>query len=246
MLTEVTSPEDVWSDVASETLVIVYQWGITLVRPYFCLNKKPYRGQIGVGFIRYTFPESPFHTKDYSEEVLPDYILDAEMLHSSYSNGRVCQALVEVPFQEPSFSHLLLVDLNCHRLDTLFECEQHPFENIRAWRIETREESIETLEDGSLPAQEDIVLTDALQSLYMDASTIFTLRSQSGLQYIDFNTRGRTRSQVEDHMLTKQSVAMSEALSRDLENLVQETREAMRMDPSHFDPRLPPLSRDEA
>ncbi|PWN39619.1 hypothetical protein IE81DRAFT_332197 [Ceraceosorus guamensis] len=187
------SPFDVQFDPASDTLISSFLWGVSLVRPFSWLSQPDLLAQVQVALVHYKLLDRGDLHIDGTIAQVRDSIL---------IQSRVCQALHEGTDQDITYSHLVLIDLQHHRLDPLWQKNQsHFFEDVRLWHLESRSEIGEEVNDPSHPGfvtdgEQPWDVVDRVRDMYMDATTIYVWRAKTGLHYIDFGIAAKIASNI--------------------------------------------------
>ncbi|PWN39624.1 hypothetical protein IE81DRAFT_15031 [Ceraceosorus guamensis] len=165
-------------DRHTDTLISVFWWGVTLVRPYSAIHGD--HSILNVAFLR------------YSAEATPIYL---DTVKSSFGEGKFVQVMRHLPFSEGlETQHTFVIDLNDRRLDTAWQPTKHVFENVKAVHI--ARESFRDYDDASDGDQYAEYVTDDLLDVHIDATTVYLLRCVSGLTYYDFGGRTNVPKQA--------------------------------------------------
>ncbi|CEH14815.1 hypothetical protein CBOM_02634 [Ceraceosorus bombacis] len=186
-------PYNIQLDLASDTLITSFCWGVSLVRPFSWLSQPDLLPQVQVALVHYRLL---YRRSPHVDETV------AHVCDSVFSQSRICQALHEGTDGDTTYTHLVLIDLQHHRLNPLWQKKQsHFFEDVRLWHLESRSETVEEVNDPSHPGfdldgEQPWDVVDRVRELYMDATTIYIWRAKTGLHYIDFGIAAKNASKI--------------------------------------------------
>ncbi|CEH14792.1 hypothetical protein CBOM_02613 [Ceraceosorus bombacis] len=157
---DVQEPLGVYVDIATDTLVQPFCWGLMLLRPYSEVRPEGNHELLRIGILHYHMPP-PAKSSFVNHKSM------------SMSDSRVLQAMTQSPAKHHDHTHLLIVDLKAHRLDPAWRPEKHVFEDVKVWHLEN--------------SRGGEVEGDELVDTCIDATTVYTSRKLSPVQYIDFD-----------------------------------------------------------
>ncbi|PWN39620.1 hypothetical protein IE81DRAFT_332198 [Ceraceosorus guamensis] len=172
-------------DSKNNMLIITHEWGLILIKGM----RNASNASVMVGIIHY----------HVISEHSSSHRLGVQETQRAFTTGRVCQAMTQMPYKASALTHLILVDYDAFRLDTSWKWKKHPFENVKIWHIDQRSHQNNHKPDARLytatqKRNKGWSCSDPFVGLHMDATTIYTLRTRSGLEYMDFGLASRPRS----------------------------------------------------
>ncbi|CEH14817.1 hypothetical protein CBOM_02636 [Ceraceosorus bombacis] len=173
------SSDNVHADIATDTLIVTYGWGLVLTRPYSKLKDRRF-DCIKVAILHYCY------VGERRSVGFTPIAPTLEVEQTAFGIGRLCQyATHRPPFSWMPLYHMIVIDLNAFRLDSMWTPKDHVFENVQAWLLETKGRPTSDSE-LSKDEERDPEAEDFFWHLWMDATTVYTIRTQSGLELVDF------------------------------------------------------------
>ncbi|PWN39622.1 hypothetical protein IE81DRAFT_332200 [Ceraceosorus guamensis] len=111
---------EVHADHETVTLVLSYNWGLALVRPYTCIKSPEHWSSLRVAFLDYYV---------VGQSAVSERWEDVRRCRNHYASGRV----YHIHRSEEGHEYGFFVDLDAYRLDPTWTPKHHLFENVNVW-----------------------------------------------------------------------------------------------------------------